>query len=40
MNSNNIENRYKTYILSKITDLIEDNIYNIEFIELYKVKFI
>ena len=39
MNSNNIENRYKTYILSKITDLIEDNTYNIEFIELYKILF-
>ena len=39
MNSNNRKNRYKTYILSKITDLIEDNIYNIEFIELYKILF-
>ena len=39
MNSNNRKNRYKTYILSKITDLIEDNTYNIEFIELYKILF-
>lgn len=39
INSNNIEKSCKTYILSKITDLIEDNIYNIEFIELYKILF-
>ena len=40
INSDNIEKSCKTYILSKITDLIEDNIYSIEFIELYKVNFI
>ena len=39
INSNNIEKSCKTYILSKITDLIEDNTYNIEFIELYKILF-
>ena len=39
INSNNIEKSCKTYILNKITDLIEDNIYNIEFIELYKILF-
>ena len=34
-----IENSCKSYILSQINDLIEENIYNIKFIELFKILF-
>ena len=39
INSYCIEESCKSYILSQITDLIEENIYNIELIELYKILF-
>ena len=39
INSDCTENSCKSYILSQISDLIEENIYNIKFIELFKILF-
>ena len=39
VNSSSLEDSCKEYIISKINDLINENIYQIEFIEMFKILF-